>query len=171
MALRGFNEAIVFAYSPLPAVSDAEILKMAGLDGVFEPAKVSPFNFSWKHAAGHDAEVIELNPGDFIPMRESEARTFIQSGNNVELGLVIVKDKNDTKEIRDASIKGLRAAIKFYRQHGKAKQMTMKKRHSLSDQELSEQRADYYPHFINEAKEKVCQAKLDELLKPKVKAA
>lgn len=169
---RGISEKIVYAYNPLPNVKDQELLDMAGLSELFTAATRSPFAFTWKYSSGLTGETIELLPGDFIPLRSSEAREFLQSTNAQELGMCVVETATlDDKRTRELAIAALQKALTFYHEGGTKQLINQRKRHSYSEAEMAEQRGFYHPYYLNQAKEQVVRARIAELKAPRKAAA
>lgn len=171
---RGISEKIVYVYNPLPAVEEVRLLEAAGLAELFEPATESPFRFTWKYGTGLQGESVDIYPGEFLPLRESEATEFMQSSNVSDLGLCVVNTNNpDVPAVRKAAIKALQDAAKYYLEGGTKQLLQQKKRHSYSEAEMEDMRAQYYPYHLNKAKEAAIRARIVELqgTKPKPKAA
>ena len=164
---RGISEKVVFAYNPLPDVGEDELFKADRLNELFEPGIVSPFSFTWKYGGGLQQETVHLRPGDFLPLRESEAAEFIQSTNATELGLVVLPDQNiTTPKNRKLILAALMNAAKFYNQHGAAQIMKQRKVHNYTEEDIFDLRAQYHSYFINKAKELAIRAEIERLRKP-----
>lgn len=170
---RGISEKIVYVYSPLPTVGEAPLLEAAGLAELFEPSVESPFRFTWTYGTGLVRESVDIFPGEFLPLRESEATEFMNSGNVGDLGLCVVPINNpDAPAVRKIAIKALQDAAKFYLEGGTKQLLQQKKRHSYSEAEMEDMRATYYAYHLNKAKEAAIRARIVELQqKPKPKAA
>lgn len=161
---RGISEKVVFAYNPLPKIREAELLESAGLSDLMQPSKRYPFEFVWKYGSGLQMETVELQPGDFLPLRESEAKEFERATNAFELGLciVFVADANhaDTKKL---ALQALSRAQRFYYDAGYKQLLEQRKRHSFTEAEMLEQRARYHPYYLNRAKELAIKEHIDRL--------
>lgn len=171
--LRGISEKTLYVYNPLPQVTDHDLLIDSGLDMIMEPGKRSPFRAQWDYGAGHERETIYIEPGEFFAMRESDAKEFVSSANHTELGYVVVNTPNaDDPEVKKAAITGLRKALAFYRDRGDKRIITMRKVHGLSEDEINEQRADYWCYFYSAAQARAIQHEIERLSKvPSKKAA
>ena len=97
-----------------------------------------------------DAELIRLNPGDSIILREgSETKDFLTSLK--EVGAVLIEDLNDEVEVLEASLKGLRVAERFYRERGEIRVKSMMRERGLtSKDEAAEYRYDYWIYYLNQ---------------------
>lgn len=151
---RGISEKVLFAYNPLPKISEAKLLEEAGLDDLMQPSKRSPFEFIWKYGSGLQQETVELQPGDFLPLRESEAREFERATNALELGMCVVPvaDANNT-ETKRLALQALNRAVKFYFDGGQRQLIQQRKVHNFTEQDMSDQRARFHPYYLNRAKE------------------
>lgn len=168
--MRGMSEKVFHIYNPLPNIDDEEILKQAGLD-LLEPATRCQWICDWKYSGGDEREYIHLSPGQFLMLRESEIKDFLKEC--AELGMVVVKDPQDPESIREASIKGLIAALKFFKDRGKKRLMDVRKTHGFTAEEMEENKHDHWAYHYNEAKAHFIAEELKHLkkaTKPKVKA-
>lgn len=161
---RGISEPIRFVYNPLPKIAEAELLKSAGLDELMQPSKRSPFEFVWKYGAGLQTETVEIQPGDFLPLRESEAREFERATNALEMGLCVVPvaDANNA-ETKKIALQALNRAVRFYYDGGYKQLLEQRKRHSYSETEMLEQKARYHPYYLNRAKELAIKDHIEKL--------
>jgi hypothetical protein len=169
---RGISESLRYVYNPLPNVGEASLLEEAGLSDLMTPSKRSPFLFAWKYGTGLESETVEIAPGEFLPLRESEAREFERCTNALELGLCVVSkaDANDPAT-RKAALEALQRATRFYYDAGKRQLLEQRKRHNYTEQDMHEQRSRYHPYYLNAAKEKAIAAHMQQLKAPKGKAA
>ena len=162
MAKRGISEKVNHIYNPLPDVSDEEILERAGLD-LIEPAKRSQWICDWKYSAGQDGEWIHLGPGEFLMLRESEVRDFMRE--NREMGMVVVDDPTDPESVRKATLAGLTAALKFFRDRGKVRLLDVRKTHGFTQEEMEENKHDHWAYYYNQAKADIISDVLKDLRK------
>lgn len=161
---RGISERVLFAYNPLPKINEAELLKAAGLDDLLQASKRAPFEFIWKYGSGLQTETVELQPGDFLPLRESEAREFERATNALELGLCVVSvaDPNNA-ETKKLATQALNRAVRFYYDAGYKQLLEQRKRHSYTEAEMVEQKSRYFPYYINRAKELAIKDHIEKL--------
>jgi hypothetical protein len=164
---RGISEKVFHIYNPLPDVDDQEILDRAGLE-LMEPAKKSQFTCHWQYSGGAEQEWIHLNPGEFLLLRESEVKEFMKE--NREHGMVVVDDPSDPESIKAASIKGLTAALKFFKDRGKVRLVDVRKTHGFTKEEMEENKHDHWAYYYNQAKADIIADVLKGLrAKPKAK--
>lgn len=151
---RGISESIRYVYNPLPKLKEDTLLDAAGLTGLFQGSKRAPFEYVWKYGSGLQTETVELQPGEFLPLRESEAKEFERATNALEMGLCIVTvaDANNA-ETKRAAVLALNRAIRFYFEGGQKQLIHQRKVHSYSEQDMEEQKARYYPYYLNRQKE------------------
>ena len=164
MAKRGLSEKIVYANNPMPIVTDEKLLEMAKLTE-FRPATRDPFRIEWKAEAGLDSEWLSLGAGEFKPLREPEARDFIQSSGHKALGMVITEsnDPNDLK-VMETQLDGLREAAKFFSDAGPKALIDVRKRMGCSKEELeTDFRLDFWALFLNQAKATLIKDAVKEL--------
>jgi len=154
---RGLTQNFVYIYAPHPIITDKELLSMATLD-LAEPSTVPPFQYQWKYSYGDECEWLIINPKTFTAIREEEATWFLKEAG--ELGFVIVKDPNNGAEVRKESIKGLQAALKYWRERGARKIADFRKMRGLSKEDMEDYKYDYHPYYIAEAKGRVIEKEL-----------
>lgn len=154
---RGLTQKLVYIFAPQPAVTDKEILELATLD-LAEPSGVPPFQFQWKYSFGDECEWLIINPQTFTPIREEEAQWFLKEAG--ELGFVTVTDPTNDVEVRQAALKGLQAALKYWRERGARKIADFRKMRGLSKEDMEDYKYDYHPYFVAEAKAKVIEKEL-----------
>lgn len=169
---RGISERVVYAYNPLPAVSEAKLLEAAKLDDLIAPSKQSPFRFTWKYGSGLTMESVDLLPGDFLALRESEARELMNSTNAAELGICIVPVNDVTNaDTRKLVIAALAKAAQFYFDRGRKQLMNLRKKHAYTEQDMDDVRHQFHPYVLNQAKEQVIRQYLETLKAKPGKAA
>lgn len=169
---RGISESIRYAYNPLPAVHELELLKAAHLDELLKPSRKSPFEFVWKYSTGLTMETVELQPGEFLPLRASEAQEFERATNATDLGMCVVsKPDPDNADTRKAAIAALTKAAQFYFDAGQKQIIHQRKRHNYTEQDMVEMRHQFWAYHLNRAKELAIRAELTRLRAPKGKAA
>lgn len=172
MRLRGISEKIVYAYNPLPDVTEAQLFELDKLHELFEPSTISPFVHTWKYGSGLALEIIHLNPGDMVPLRESEAEEFLRTSNVSDLGLCVINGTDpNTPANRKVVLAALMAAAKFYQSRGAAQLLKQKKVHNYTDADLHDMRATLHGYYLNKAKEKAIRDHIAELRKQPRKAA
>jgi hypothetical protein len=147
--VRGISEKIVYAFNPLPDVSDASLYKAAKLP-LIEPAKISPFVVTWKYGGTLEDETVHLQPGDFLGLRESEGQEFLRDKS--EVGCVLVDDPTDEEQVKEARRKGLIVAQKFYAERGHKRIFEWRKNHGVSKDEMEDHRYDLWVYYYNQAK-------------------
>lgn len=158
MRKRGLSEAIVWAHNPLPDISDAELLTIAGLDSVVPKAN-SPFAMKWQFASGLEREDVEIAPGGFMALRASEAVEMERELR--EQGLVIIEKRENEDEILAKSDIGLRAALEFWRSRGLPKLIAYRQRHGLTNEDMEVRKFELWAYHFAAAKA----AKVEEQLK------
>lgn len=154
MALRGLREKITYVHNPLPPVTDAELLRRAGLDYIPAAEATNKFSWYWQYDSGVNHEFIRLHPGDFVALREKEAKGFL--AEFAEQGAVTVEDPEDVAEVTAAKLKGLTASRKFWIERGTKRAMNYRKVHGIGLEELKEMKGDHWPWYQNEEAARVC---------------
>lgn len=152
---RGISEKIVYVYNPLPDMSETELFENHGLKDVLEPAyNVKPFDVTWQYGTGNERETVQIGPGDFLALRESEAKEFMNGTNFGDMGLCVVEDTNlNNPVVKRAATAALKKAADFYYRCGKKQIMVQRKRNNYTDADLKDIRNQLHAFFINEAKE------------------
>ncbi len=161
---RGISEKVRYAYNPLPSGSVDKFLAAAGYSDLERGATVDAFLHTWKYGMGLQVESVDLAPGDFIPLRESEGREFIRSTNTEELGLCVVEHADaEHPATKKAAIDALRKAARFYADAGRKALVSFRKRHSYTEQDMADMRQSFSAYYVNIAKEQAINAKLEKL--------
>jgi hypothetical protein len=162
MARKGISEKIQYVHNPLPNVTEEDLLAKTDLDLI--RASTRPFfEFRWKYGAGLENEFVVVSPGEFLPLRASEARDFLREFS--EMGGVIVEDKDDADAVRKATDKGLQAAFKFWSDRGSKRVAEYRKRHGISKDDLEDHMYDLWVYFRNQAAADLVKATISELRK------
>jgi hypothetical protein len=161
--IRGISEKVRYAFNPLPEITDAVLINKAGLDELMEPIRDSlpPFRITWLYGGGLEAEYVQLNPQEFLALRESEVEEFLRE--HQELGMVVVEDAHDEEEVRLAAIKGLTKAATFYRDRGAKRLSEVRKNHGFSREEMEDRKYDHWAYYLNQTKAEVILELLKEL--------
>jgi len=146
---RGVSEKTVYAYNPLPDVSEAEIVEHVGLD-LITPSTVPPFQFNWQYGGGLEKELVTINPGEAVPLRTSEAKELMREAR--DMGIVLLDDPHDEAEVRKKSIEGLHRARQYWRARGELRKSWYRKERGLSRDELEDMKENLHVWFINEGK-------------------
>lgn len=146
---RGISEETVIAYNPLPDVDEGTLLIEAGLEDI-DPGSKHPFALFWQYSAGQERETIELNPGEELVMRESDARDFQRELG--EQGLAVRPMDADEDEINRISDAALRRAHEFWRNRGGTRIVEYRKTHGISKEELDERKYDIWSYHLNQAR-------------------
>lgn len=150
MRKRGLSETIVWAYNPLPPVTEAELLLAAELESIVPDDARLPFAMDWQFAGGLEREDVTINPGEFLALRESESTEIERE--LAEKGLVIVRDRENRGEVLAAAARGLRTAATFWRERGATKLSDYRKRHGASEQEMQDRKYELWAYHMNAAK-------------------
>lgn len=168
---RGITEKSLFVFNPLPALTDAEVLEKAKLDDLARAAGRSPFIIEWQYSAGHEREDLVLRPGQRAALRESDAAACMR--DNAERGLVTHELDATPEQIEKAAAEGLKRAITFYVDRGAKRLQELRKRHSLTAEEMEERRHDFWSFHYNQAAADLLRAHLAKATKAasKTKAA
>ena len=163
---RGLRESIVYAHNPLPSVTKAEILELAELP-LLETGDDIEFTVKFRYGTGLDREDVELEPGCFFQLRETEASAVAK--NLSELGIVMMTEeqRNDPQKCSDLQRAGLLRALTFWRDRGQTKIDDYRRRHAIDRNELDEHRYTIWPYYVAEVKRKLIE---DALRPPKPKA-
>lgn len=161
---RGISEKIVYIYNPLPDMTETELFEKHGLDDVLEPAyNVKPFDEMWQYGTGNERETVQINPGDFLALRESEAKEFLNGSNFGDRGLCVVEEANpNAPETRRAATAALKKAADFYYRCGRKQIMVQKKKNNYTESDLKDMRNQLHAFFINQAKEAEIRALISE---------
>jgi GNAT superfamily N-acetyltransferase len=149
MQRRGITEKSVYLTNPLPAFTDAEILKRAGLDDTTEAHQGRTLAMDWQYSAGAEREFIRLHPGDFQIMRASDAGLMLKELS--EQGLASYPVDADEATIKQAREQGVRRAITFYADRGLKRVQEIRKKFGLTKDEIEERRHDYWSFYYNQA--------------------
>lgn len=152
---RGISEKIVYVYNPLPDISETELFERNGLDDVLEPShNVKPFNMTWQYGTGNEREVVQIDPGDFLALRESEAKEFLNGSNYADMGMCVVENTNlNDPETKRTATAALKKAANFYYDRGTRQLGNQRKRHNYTEQDMKDMRPQLHAYFINQAKE------------------
>ena len=161
MALRGLRETMVHIHNPLPNISDVELLKRADLELIEGSDRPFLFSWTWKYDTGVNFEQLRVLPGEFSPVRKSEALSFIAEFG--EQGAVMVEDPEDAEEVLKAKLKGLNAARKFWLDRGTRRAQAYRKVQGIGKEELEEQKSDLWPYWRNQAAAEVCEEEMKRL--------
>ena len=163
---RGLSEKSFYAFNPLPAITDADVLKRAGLDELMTPVRVAPFHVSWKYGGVNETEIVQIPPQEMFLLRESECKDFTK--RFAEEGMVLLEDPNDAKEVRLKSISGLQRALTFWSERGKKKLVELRKLHGYSREDMDDYRFDHWVYYANQAKADFISDALKVLKRPTV---
>lgn len=147
---RGISEKSFYAFNPLPAITDADVLARAGLDELMTAVAPLPFHFSWKYGGTNETEIVQYPPQEMSLLRQSECADFVK--RFAEEGLVILEDPNDTKEVKTKTIEGLVKALAFWTSRGKKKLVELRKLHGYSREDMEDYRYDHWVYYANQAK-------------------
>lgn len=170
---RGLREERVYALNPLPAgLTKRELAKRAGLPSFPQASAEDPFHVAWQYGTGLESEMLDFAPGDpgdamerFWELRESEARDFLREKE--ELGLIVVKDPADLREVIEKSLAGLTKAFEHYDQAGRQQLNELQLKHGWNEAQVAQNRALTWPNLLNEQAALAIQAhiaKLEQLL-------
>jgi hypothetical protein len=162
MARRGFSEKTFRGANPLPPVTDAEVLKKAGLD-MLDAARKAPFDLDWSYAPGPDHEYVVLHPGDHLVLRESETKDFLYLLG--DLGCAIYPTDCDAVARAEGELAGLKRAHGHYARQGKPRLIELRKTHGLTQEEMEDYRYDHWAYYYNQARADI----LEEAIKEKNK--
>lgn len=151
----GISEKALFAYNPLPDVTEEYLLSYLLEKGIadlsmLEPARPHPFLLHWQYSGGLERDHIDILPGDHVVLRESEAKMFMD--DMAPLGAVVVEDLKDKKEVRAKSLVGLRKALTFYNDRGVKGVTAFRKTQGLSKEDLADYTYDLWSYYLNQAK-------------------
>lgn len=147
---RGISEKSFYAFNPLPAITDAEVLKRAGLSDLMEPAKPLPFYVTWKYGGTLETETVRLPPQEMFVLRESECKEFAREFT--EMGMVILEDPADADEVKAKTIAGLQKAQVYWNRTGAKRLIAIRKTHSYSKEDMEDLRGDHWSYHANQAK-------------------
>jgi hypothetical protein len=159
MARRGFSEKNYRGANPLPEVTDAQVLKRAGLD-MTEPKDMSPFVLDWIFAPGPDREFVRLNPGDHVVLRQSECPMFREEFKDIG-GAVYAVDATDL-EVAEEEAKAIDRAMKHYARQGNVRLVDIRKKHGLTREEMEDFKYDHWAYYYNQARADILKEALKE---------
>lgn len=152
----GFSQRTVYAHNPLPPVDAEEVLERGGVPDTNQRKGVD-FGLTWVYSGGEDRESIAMKPGDFYPLRESEAREFLRDMS--EQGGVIVDLPNGEiptathPEVKRQARIGLERARSFYTYRGKSKITEFRRIKKLTADEIELSRyVECFWWHVNQAK-------------------
>lgn len=165
---RGLSEKMVYLYNPLPDISEAELLKEAKLD-LIEPSADPIFEFFWKWGGGLERERVHIKPGEYLPVRESEATEALREFEPT--GLVAIEDPADHELVAERAKAGLRRAIKHYDERSRPVLQRYRRERGVSEDDLFEMRHDLWPYYRNMAAVKFLKAELEDWLDKEKNAA
>lgn len=168
MALGRLNEPVFYVCNPCPETTNRQITDAADLELAVtndEPA----FRFVWSYSSGVEKQTLILDPGCRIALRESEVRQLGQQMK--EVGIVAVPDTATEAEEKAIFAKGLDIAIKFWKDRGNKRLLTVRKNLGLSKDDMEDYRYEHHCYYTNEAKGEACIAELRRLRKPAPKRA
>lgn len=169
---RGISEQIRYVYNPLPKVSETALLAASGLDQLYDGGTRSPFTFTWKYGSGLQSESVDIGPGEFLPLRASEALEFERATNALELGLCVVTNPDPSNaETKRLALQALSRAVRFYNDGGQKQLIDQRKRHSYSEADMEEQKSRFYPYVLNRAKELAIKDHIKQLTSTKASKA
>ena len=161
MPKLGLREKIQYIHNPLPAVTDAEVLERAGLEGVV-PGNRLPLLRTWQYSTNEEREVLHFAPLSFTPLRAGHEISAVMRSQR-ELGLVVVDNPDDEDEVRQRALEGLAIAQRFYRDNGLGKVRRMMREANRGASETDEYKYDYWPYHYNEALSKFIAERINEL--------
>ena len=160
MAIRGISETLYYVYNPLPDIDEAEVLERAKLDGI-EPKAVHPFGVLWQYGGTLEQEKVSLKPGEFFPLRKSEADAFLKEFG--PLGIVAVEDPHNPDEVRKATLSGLNKALEYWRARGNKRITEYRKTHGIGADELEDFRYDLWAYYYNQARADIIKDKITDI--------
>lgn len=173
---RGLREKRLYGLNPLPVgVTKRDLAKAADLNALPQGNSQDPFHITWKHGTGLEAEELDFRPTtpDFArincwELRESEARDLLREKE--ELGMIVVEDPEDLREVITKSLAGLGKAFEHYDNAGQQSLNDLQMKQSWDETKLKQNRAHTWPMLLNAqaailiAKQiEVLQQRLDEL--------
>jgi hypothetical protein len=159
---RGITERLMHVINPLPDVGEAVLLERAGLD-MLEPSKLSPFVYNWKYSGGLETEIVQLNPGDHVALRESEVKEFMAEFK--DLGAIAVPADCDEETREKAVLKGLQTAHRHYHNVGGRRIVELKKGRGYSKEDLEDHKYDHWVYHLNAARADVIAEQIKALRK------
>lgn len=158
---RGVSEKIKYIFSPFPKISEEDLIKEAGLE-LIAPSKVPPFLVVWEYGGGFEKELVPLDSGDCVPLRESEAVEFMREYRNQ--GFVVLDDPNDPEEVLEKQIIGLRRAREYWRARGSTRIAFYRKARGLTKEEVDDMKSELHPWYLAEARVTVITNELRRLM-------
>lgn len=169
---RGISEKRIYAYNPLPMVTEAELCERAGLM-IRADADRSFFDFKWRWGTGIDKEWIFIRVGDEpIELRESESRSLQRDLS--EMGVVLletpVTHKNHAEECHAKSLDGLRRAYDYWHNIGEKRIAKTMMKAGITRDQLDTFKQSEWIHFRNAEAAKEVMKEM-ERLKSEQKAA
>lgn len=163
MAKLGLNEKHYFIYNPNPVVTDEELLEAAGLSD-FEPKVKDPFHVQWIWGGtAADRDVLQLPSKTFadVTLTATHAATLLKDCG--DLGIVLIEDKTDEREILEKSRDGLQKAYRFWSWRGNERLVGFRQKHGLSREEMEDARHELWAYHYNQAKADRVKEELDRV--------
>jgi hypothetical protein len=152
---RGLREKRLYGLNPLPAgLTKRELAKRADLPSLPQGTLQDPFHIVWKHGTGLEAEELDFFPSTpetakelCWELRESEARDLMREKE--ELGMIVVEEPSDLREVITKSIVGLGKAFQHYDEAGMQSLNDLQMKQSWDDTKLKQNRAMTWPMLLN----------------------
>ena len=165
MLRRGLTEKLYDAINPLPGLSEAELFERAGLHLV-TPRQAPAFLLEWHYGGGHEKEYVAIAPGDFVTLRESDAKLI--EAELGEQGLLVVPHG---KAPADAECRAaITRAASYWHERGAPALAAYRRDRGISPEDLEEMRDMLWPYYAAKAKAEVLREALAPASARKAKA-
>jgi hypothetical protein len=159
--MRSMFETAIYVHNPLPDVPESQLLKLAKLDELMEPAKRSPFIMQLRYSGGAEREFMDLKPGEERLVPISAAAAFVDA--NAELGAVRYPADADEAAKIHSRIIGVQRAIKFWQERGLKRLAAYRKTHGITQEEMEDFRYELWAYHLAAARARVLEDHLKSL--------
>ena len=147
---RGINLPIVTVENPLPKLTLGDMMKMAKVDDLFYGEFPNAyFGFDWKYSGGLEMEVVSFAPGEARQLPQDVADMAVKDLG--EQGLISYPSNASEAEKREARMKGIQQAQRYWDRIGKVRVIAYQRNQNFSDDQLDQYRSEIWKYYVNQA--------------------
>lgn len=165
---KGFgriSEKIETLLNPCPSVTNAELYELAGFPCRTRKQEMA-FQIDCHWSTGDEFDLVSLPPGETRSLPAYAAKQFAK--DYAQRGVVLVTEDEDLQE---AALRGLYTAAEFFQQAGTEQLAEHRARAAVPDDVWERLRSKYESFYVNEARETLIRAKIEEIEGGSAKAA
>lgn len=158
---RGISQKQVLVFNPMPKVSEAELMKRAGLPEVPGKGRGSWFDINHRFDTCEDKEWHIFRSGEGTWLRDPiDVRPLMRERS--DRGLVILEGENDPNR-REKTITALRREYAFWNERGQKKITKIQHRAAISPEQFQHFRAELWTNYRNAEAAKAILAEIERL--------